>query len=253
MIESVLQQIGLTQNEIKVYTALLEIGESKTGEILDKANLNSGRIYEILNSLEKKGLVSCILKEGIKHFSPADPSRVIEFIEEKKQELNKQEQDFNNILPNLMKKINAVKGKTNIEIFTGYNGMRTAYAKELRYKKGSTIYVHGIASSSEYNVKVWNFFRKNHYLKRHQRGYHVKKIIDINAAQEPGDHDPGAEIRFLPNDTLVSVNVIEDLTIIGIFTKDPICITIEDKDVADNFIKNFNILWKIAKTSTPKK
>jgi len=247
MIESVLQQIGLTQNEIKVYSALLELGESKTGDILDKANLNSGRIYEILNSLQKKGLVSCILKEGVKHFSPADPSRVIEYIEEKKQELNKQEQDFNKILPNLMKKISQTKGKTNIEVFTGLNGMRTAYAKELRYNKGELIYIFGIASSSQYNPKVWDFFRKNHQIKRHQKGYVVRKIIDINATEEQETHDPDSEIRFLPNGSLVSINVIKDLTIIGIFTGDPICIAIEDKDVADNFIKNFNILWKIAK------
>ena len=34
MIEQVLQEIGLTQNEIKVYLALLDLGESKTGDIL---------------------------------------------------------------------------------------------------------------------------------------------------------------------------------------------------------------------------
>ena len=80
MIEQVLQEIGLTQNEIKVYLTLLELGESKTGEILKKSRLNSGRIYEILNSLQEKGLVSFILKSGVKYFRPADPKRVNDYL-----------------------------------------------------------------------------------------------------------------------------------------------------------------------------
>ena len=45
MIEQVLQEIGLTQTEIKAYMALLELGESKSGQILQKSGLNSGKIY----------------------------------------------------------------------------------------------------------------------------------------------------------------------------------------------------------------
>ena len=63
MINQILQEIGLTRNEIKVYTSLLDLGESKTGEILKKSGLNSGKIYEILDSLQKKGLVSWVLGE----------------------------------------------------------------------------------------------------------------------------------------------------------------------------------------------
>ena len=101
MIEQVLQEIGLTQNEIKVYLALLDLGESKTGDILKTSGLNSGRIYEILDSLQKKGLVSFIVKSGVKLFSPADPKRVRDYLDEKKKAIEKQEEDYNKILPDL--------------------------------------------------------------------------------------------------------------------------------------------------------
>jgi len=105
MIEQILSNIGLTNNEIKVYLALLELGESKTGEILNKSGLNSGRIYEILNLLQKKGLVSFIEKNNVKYFSPANPKRVLDYLEEKKKQITNQEEEYEKILPELMSKI----------------------------------------------------------------------------------------------------------------------------------------------------
>ena len=48
----ILEEIGLTRNESLVYLALSKIGTSKTGEILKESGLNSGKIYEILESLK---------------------------------------------------------------------------------------------------------------------------------------------------------------------------------------------------------
>ena len=64
----VLERIGLTRNESLVYLTLLRNGTSKTGEILKKSGLNSGKIYEILDSLEKKGMVSESSINNIKRY-----------------------------------------------------------------------------------------------------------------------------------------------------------------------------------------
>jgi len=247
MIEAILQEIGLTQNETKVYLALLELGESKTGDILKKSKLNSGKIYEILDSLEQKGLVSAVLKNKVKHFTPADPSRVLEYLEEKKKTIERQEKDVNKILPDLMRKINQVKGKVNIEVFTGYDGLKTAYAKELRYKKGESLYVLGITSSSRYDKKTWTFFTKYHQYKRQQKYYKTKKLIDINSDHKQDEHEKHAEIRYLPFGSAMSINIIKDLTTIGIFSEQPIIISIESEEVAKTMIQHFNLLWKISK------
>jgi len=57
MNEKLLEEIGLTKGEIKTYLTLLQIGESTTGKIIDEAGISSGKIYEILNKLIRKGLV----------------------------------------------------------------------------------------------------------------------------------------------------------------------------------------------------
>ena len=60
---STLREAGLTEGEIKVYLALLELGSSTTGPIVDKSGISRSIIYQILEKLMEKGLVSFITKE----------------------------------------------------------------------------------------------------------------------------------------------------------------------------------------------
>jgi len=246
MIEQVLQEIGLTQNEIKVYLALLDLGESKTGDILKKSGLNSGRIYEILDSLQKKGLVSFIVKSGVKLFSPADPKRVRDYLNEKKKAIEKQETDYDKILPELLQKIAAIKTEAKIEVFSGLNGMKTAWRKEFDHPKSEIIYVLGVTASAKYQKEVWNYFTNIHRKTRDNRGYKVKKLLSKEAKKERRHHEKRAEVKYLPYGSLVSIGIVGNLTIIGIFTEQMINITIESEEVSNNFKKQFNTLWKVA-------
>ena len=205
MIESVLQRIGLTKNEIVVYNTLLELGETKTGAILKKSGLNSGKIYEILNSLQKKGLVSCITKNKVKHFSPASPDRVLDYLEEKKAEITKQEKSYEKILPELLNKISKIKAEAKIEIFTGMQGMKTAYKKELNFPKGETLYIMGVISEKSYSKGIKGFFVNNQRAKREQAGYKIKKLLSIDAKKHL--HEKTAEIRKIPYSSLVAVTI----------------------------------------------
>ena len=63
MNEQLLEDIGLTKGEIKVYLTLLKLRETTTGKIIEEAQISSGKIYEILDKLIKKGLVSYIIKD----------------------------------------------------------------------------------------------------------------------------------------------------------------------------------------------
>jgi len=145
MIEQILLDIGLTNYESRVYLALLDLGKSTSGEILKKAELRTGKIYEILDSLEKKGLVSSIVESGVKKFSAADPKRVYDYLEEKKSKIKVQEQNLKKIIPEIVSKINSKKEKVNIEIFTGMKGLKTSYYRQLDYcNPKNTIYVFGI-------------------------------------------------------------------------------------------------------------
>jgi len=66
MYKDKLKQIGLTDGEARAYFALLEIGPSTVGPIVARSNIAYSRIYEVLNRLIEKGLVSFVSKEKTK-------------------------------------------------------------------------------------------------------------------------------------------------------------------------------------------
>ena len=87
MNERILQEAGLTKGESKVYLALVLLGESSVTPIAREAKVSLSKIYEILENLIKKGLVSSIVKNNVKHFSAAEPERILDYLEKKKEDI----------------------------------------------------------------------------------------------------------------------------------------------------------------------
>lgn len=44
-----LKQIGLTQGEIKIYKALLDIGETTRTELAKKSGISPSKVYDVAN------------------------------------------------------------------------------------------------------------------------------------------------------------------------------------------------------------
>ena len=68
---SVFEDFGLTGTQIKVYLALLELGESTAGPILKSTGLQNSVLYAALEKLVGKGFASYILKGKRRHYRPA--------------------------------------------------------------------------------------------------------------------------------------------------------------------------------------
>src|SRR3990167_6978360 len=76
-----MQEAGLTEGEAKVYLALMDLGPSTTGPIIEKAHVAKSIIYQLLDKLIQKGLVAYITKEKTKYFQASDPHKLIEYME----------------------------------------------------------------------------------------------------------------------------------------------------------------------------
>src|SRR3989338_10941265 len=79
-----LSNVGLTDSESKVYLALLSLGDSTRGEIVNESGIAGSKVYEVLDKLYRKGLVAKYLKDKILHFKPANPMQLITYLNEKK-------------------------------------------------------------------------------------------------------------------------------------------------------------------------
>ena len=71
----ILEEIGLTKSEIKVYLALLKLGSSTKKSIVKESGITHSKLYEITDKLINKGLVSYVRKNKVLHFSAAPPEQ----------------------------------------------------------------------------------------------------------------------------------------------------------------------------------
>ena len=179
--KELLQKIGLTESETKVYLALLKIGDfTSKGKILKEAKIAPSKVYHILNKLLDKGLVSTIIKNNVKHFAAAPPSRIQDYLLTKKQEIVEQEKTANSLLPKLEETYKSFQKESTAEIFKGWQGMETVYFTVINScKSGETAYVLGASQGSD-PEKTTKFFKK-HGLKTLQKGIKVKIIYNENS------------------------------------------------------------------------
>ena len=78
----ILENLGLSQSEIKTYITLLELGSSTAGPILEKSDLPNSVLHRALNSLIEKGIITHILEGKRKIYQATNPEHFYDFIEE---------------------------------------------------------------------------------------------------------------------------------------------------------------------------
>ena len=94
-------KLGFTDGEAKTYLALIEIGSSTVGPLAKKTGIAYSKIYEVLERLIKKGVVSFIKKGKTKYFQAVNPSALFDYIDKKEQDLETQKNLLNNMVPQL--------------------------------------------------------------------------------------------------------------------------------------------------------
>ena len=114
-----LRKIGLTEGELRIYEALLDLGETTRTELAKKSNVSPSKIYDVANRLLEKGIISSVKKNGVIHFSAANPERLIDFVDKKERNIVKEKRIVNDLLPSLLLRYSKTDEKTDVEVFYG--------------------------------------------------------------------------------------------------------------------------------------
>lgn len=246
-----LQKIGFTKGEIKVYNALLELGETTRTKLAKKSGISPSKIYDVCNRLQEKGIISSVKKGGIIHFSAANPKRLKDFIEKKTEEIEKETQLLDKLLPTLLIKYQKTQESTDVEVFYGWEGLKTIFLKlENSMKKGEESLVFGASVGKQ--PDQGDIFFKKHQERVEKRGYSVRIIFneDIRKRKQRYRyylHHKNHQIRFLHTATFTEIYVYKDYVLFLMLLEKPIAISVKSKDAVDSFRKFFETIWKQAK------
>jgi sugar-specific transcriptional regulator TrmB len=243
----ILQEIGLTESEIRVYLALLKLGQTTAGKIVDEAKVTRSKIYDILERLKNKGLVSYIIKESTKYFSATNPNNLLKYLEEKEEKIQEEKQSIKEIIPELLNQHLSQKDKI-AEVFIGINGMKNAF-NVLIEEFGSKEPYYAFGAGKGENVEQIQIFFSQLHLKRKEKK--VKSFIIFNESSrglfKEQEKSRLVEAKYIKQSTPTAINIYKNYTLIAILTKEPITFLINNKETAESFKEYFKIMWKLAK------
>ncbi|GAG53485.1 unnamed protein product, partial [marine sediment metagenome] len=163
--KTILQELGFTRGEIKVYFALFEIGESTVGPISKQSEITHAKVYPILDKLIKKGLITKVIKEGRRHFSSTDPNSLLEFVDNKVRKLEDEKEKIKDLIPSLLAKQKSQEKIQYSRVFEGFKGLRALFYELFGTNKEKTeICVFGLNEVLKQDAFI-SFFRFYHDLR----------------------------------------------------------------------------------------
>ncbi len=243
-----LEQIGLTKGESKVYLALLELGETTTGAIIQKANISSSKVYEILFKLIEKGLASYTLKEKTKYFQPATPTKLLEYLNNKQQTMYQAEQTLQQLLPTLEAKQKQSQQKQTTATYHGFEGIKTVFYTIIEtLQKGEEYYVFTLDEEvTEDTLKT--FFRQYH-TKRIAKGISVKLLSREENKKTLQKLYPKYKLskrKFITRAFPTGVFIYKDHVMHFMYTPAPLLFVIQNNQLYQTYKEFFLELWNEA-------
>ena len=244
----ILENLGLTRGEIKVYFALIKLGASTSGPITDKSGVSRSKIYNILEKLMQKGIVSYVIKEKTKYYQAEDPIKIRDYADKKEKEFQEQKKQIDKLIPQLLLQQNKENDKNNIQIYKGFKGIQTITDKVYsRLKQGETFYDIGIPSHQE--EKYHRYWQEEDHPKRIKLGIKVKMLFNPEAPRKTLKNRNqfwGCEARYMPInvETPSWFLIYKDVVVIILQEEEPIAIEITNKHIAHSFKQYFEAFWK---------
>jgi predicted transcriptional regulator len=239
-VERTLEELGLTQNEIKVYLALLSTGQTASGVVVARSGLHRPAVYSALERLVSRGLASFVKKNNRKHFEAAEPERLNDIIEGMRR-------DVHEAVPELKKISNFEKEGEATTLFSGVRGIRSVLDSLLEELKGGGEYADfGVGGRfREVMGPYWDVWQKSKVeMKVRSRCIFNEKLRGSKLLRDyRGKSRFVPEKYHCPSDTMI----YKDRIILFIWDANPpTAVLIRDAETAKGYMNVFNWMWKNA-------
>lgn len=239
-----LRELGLSEGEIKVYTAVLELGISSLNKIQEKTGIERRNIYDILNKLIEKGLISYTIEKGKRTYQCTHPNKILE-------EINKKEDNLKQLkgqIPVIKDLFEARKPEIRAEIYRGNESIKALLNESLNYSE--QYWIGGNSGVESTNLKIWF---------QHWMDKRAKKKIWLYDLADYGTFLGGLEPQkkqkhkkhyykhcYLPKDlkSPMVIFIFGNKVAQILWSKQSFAFVLESKEIKESFMKYFHHFWK---------
>lgn len=235
-----LREAGLAENEGKVYLALLGLGRVPVNRIHEATGVHRRNIYDSLNSLIEKGLVTYAYEGKKKYFEPKDPHMLLSYLDEQNRAIERRKRLVMNELPALNARFSRIRTEQTAEIYRGLEGIKTVLRDCLNYKQ--VLLIGATGSVAERLQTFWPSYNRERVRKK----ILWRLLIDWEARGKPITESKLYRFKILPKE-LSSPNVIYvygDKVANLLWAEQPVIFLIKDREVANSYRNYFGYLWE---------
>lgn len=234
----ILEELGLTKKEARVYLACLELGVNSVLNIAKKAGVKRPSAYIVLDSLIEKRMVTKVLaKKGI-FYSAENPQKILT-------DLDRKRQDLKDMLP-LLKAVHK-KGieKPQVRFYEGKDEMKKVYEEDIYLAKeilfyGSSMkdFVNEFPGTIEKGKKL---FKRN---KSKIREIVSSDSFDQKYAKKYNNPPFWQIIAVSEGSKFFADNIIWKNKVAIVSLEKLFMLVIESEDIANTYRTIFELMWK---------
>ena len=240
-----LEKLGLNRNESKVYFALLRQGQASAAELVRAIGVHRNIIYDNLEKLIEKGLVSYVIEGTKKKFIAEKPEAILEFLQSRKDQIDEEMNVAKDILPEIENILASSKEKQEASLFRGVKGVKKILHEILESKE---FWVMGVSNDSVaiLGETYWNNFNAKRQAKKIKENLlfnsNFKNVVNIKPSKL-------SVHRILPPELTQATEIMfyDNKVVIVVYTDDPIATVIENTQIFMTFKKQFEFLWNLSK------
>ena len=238
----ILRNIGLSDNEIRVYLDLLKHSDSLASDIGKRTSINRTVVYQSLAELISKGLIAYVIKNNTKYFKAAPPAKLVDYLKEK-------ETNLQSLLPELISIKKTNSKPYSVELYEGKEGLKTI--------------LNDILKDSDRKIWDWtsgyaNIILPKLYIEKwHQKRIHKKIFAHFLVNNTPLGRIRGEElakkglsdVRYTPAGLTSPAHIFiyaQKVAILLYVEEYPFGILIENNDICDKFREFFEWIWKLS-------
>jgi len=241
MNKQILLDMGLSEREIAVYLALLKLGTSTTGAIVKHSKVPNSKIYEILDKLIEKGLVTYFFRGKIKYFQYNSPEILMDLIDSKRR-----------ILKETVSELNKLKEKEisdyKVSIYEGIRAIKSAFFEMYNYLGKNSEYCVFPIGEELGTEELIQFFAEVFH-KRHTMNIKIRSLLNENLKEifeKFYSHYKNVRVRYTPYKFPTGVFIFKDHVLNVIWSEKPVAFLIKSKQNYEKWQDFFDEQWKIS-------
>jgi sugar-specific transcriptional regulator TrmB len=239
-----LERLGLNRNEAKVYFGLLCLGRAPAAALVRKVGVHRNIIYDNLERLIEKGLVSFVEEDGRRIFMAQNPAAILDYLADEKARIDKRLDVAHALLPGISVLLKGREEAGGVQVFSGKLGLRKLLALILECPESWCI---GI---SEESVSVLGeTYWRNYNAKVRDRGIVEHFLINAEYADVSYfSENPSVRWRRLPAALSQNTEILlfDGKVAFFVYSASPTAILIADRSLFALFLSQFEYLWQQA-------